>query len=65
MFIHPYNQKRWEALQNNEGHLRPYSGNRMALVLRDHNLLLLTLYQVVFLKANAAKAKVNAYLYNI
>ncbi len=56
-------ERRHVALRNNEGHIRPCrrTGNKRAAVLRDHALLLLSLYRITYPKATAAE--INAFLY--
>ena len=54
---------RYVALEREHGHCRPCSrtGNKRASEFHDHNLLLLALYLITFLKCNAAE--MNAFLY--
>ena len=56
-------ERRWVQLQERFGHYRPCRklGNSRATVLRDHDLMLLSLYRVVFPKATAPE--INAFLY--
>ena len=56
-------EERWAHLHNQFGHCRPCrrTGNARATVLRGHDLVLLSLYRMVFPKATAAE--INAFLY--
>jgi len=50
-------------LENVHGHFQQCrrTGNAFATVFRDHNLLLLALYRITFLKATSAE--INTFLY--
>ena len=56
-------ERRWHDLSTNLGHYRQCrrTGNRRALVLCDHDQILLALYRVIYPKAMATE--INAFLY--
>ena len=56
-------EDRWDSLLTSLGHYRQCrrTGNRRAVVLRDHDCILLALYRVAFPKAIAAE--INAFLF--
>ena len=58
-----YTEERWSRLYNQFGHCRlcRRTGNARATVLRGHDLVLLSLYRMVFPKATAAE--INTFLY--
>lgn len=51
---------RWETRKATLGHVRPFrrTGNVRASVLRDHDLLLLALFRITYLKATANEINV-------
>jgi hypothetical protein len=57
--------QRYVALENRLGHFRPCrrTGNKQATVLRDHNIVFLSLYIIAYPKCSAAQ--INAYLYRV
>jgi hypothetical protein len=67
MYQFPCNRtiRRYIQLEQELGHVRPCrrTGNRRASVLRDHNIVFLALYRVVFPKCSAAQ--INAFLYRV
>lgn len=57
--------RRYVIIQNMFGHVRPCrrTGNKRAVVLRDHNIIFLVLYRIAYPKCSAPQ--INAFLYPV
>ena len=57
--------RRYVIIQNMFGHVRPCrrTGNKRAVVLRDHNIIFLVLYRIDYPKCSAPQ--INAFLYRV